>query len=209
MPSTAGQSQPDAIRKELDRVARLGSSISPALSQAIKGMLAALDYADDTLVDAHLNSALEALCELVQNAIHDQLEISESLQETLRTAWREQCTGRLCIENLDPLGKEIETLIDERLKVMMDLRNEAVKQLVEENYVVENAAGLEKGIEDLQKFKKDIFKDWPWSNSPLPPVNRKMVAESRAAIARGEGEPIQHVIRRLGGDSSSKAAEKD
>ena len=91
----------------------------------------------------------------------------------------------------------------------MDLRNEAVKQLVEENYVVENAAGLEKGIEDLQKFKKDIFKDWPWSNSPLPPVNRKMVAESRAAIARGEGEPIQHVIRRLGGDSSSKAAEKD
>ena len=107
-------------------------------------------------------------------------------------------------ENLDEVGRGLESRFDEMLKTLIDLRDGPVKLLQEEGHDVENSVQLNRAIEEVQELKKSVLEDWPWSDQELPPVNRQMVAESRAAIKRGEGERIEDLIRRLGGSSGDE-----
>ena len=74
------------------------------------------------------------------------------------------------------------------------------KLLQEQGFEVTGTSQLSREIEELKTLKSDIHKNWPWSTQALPPVDRKMVAESRAAFRRQEGESIDDLIRRFGGD---------
>jgi hypothetical protein len=44
-----------------------------------------------------------------------------------------------------------------------------------------------------------IYEPEDYDPDDLPPVDWDMVARSREAFKRGEGEPIEDLIRRLGG----------
>jgi hypothetical protein len=108
----------------------------------------------------------------------------------------------LPLENVDSVGKEIESRLDRTIHKLVELRDGPVKLLTERAYDIPNAPQLERDIADLQLLKKNILENWPWSTNELPPVDWEMADASMAALARGEkGEPIEDLIRRLRGRS--------
>jgi hypothetical protein len=61
-----------------------------------------------------------------------------------------------------------------------------------------NVAQLDEHIARWNEVKTNLVDCWPWSDAPLPPVDREMVARSRAAFAAGEPfEDIDTLIERL------------
>jgi hypothetical protein len=102
-------------------------------------------------------------------------------------------------EDYDDLGRELERRLSTLIQILTGLR-QPVRVLREQGYEIKNAAQLEQDIEALESLKKQILQDWPWSTQDLPPVDRKMVVESRAAMVRKDGEPIQELIRGLESD---------
>ena len=194
-PSIASRSKSDVFKKHLESIARFATHVSPALAQAVRGLLTAIDYADKPLVESHLNSVVEALRDLVRDTVQKQLEAFAVLKEVLRDTW-DDCSG-LCLENVDSIGEDIESLLDKRLKEMKSLRDGPVNGLAEKDYPVENASELDGAIGELQALKERISQEWPWSQAALPPVNREMIAEARKQIANGErGEDKDDLIRR-------------
>ena len=126
---------------------------------------------------------------------------SDSIQQRLGwpVAAREFCQGILedlkghpC-EDFDEVAKGIKANLEQMLKVLVELRDGPVKLLQDHGYVVEKGDQLERVIEELRELMKGMLENWPWSELRLPPVDREMVARSRAAILRGEGELIGKV----------------
>ena len=48
--------------------------------------------------------------------------------------------------------------------------------------------------------------EWPKPPDELPPSHYEMVRQSREAIARGEGELIEDLIRRVSGQENSASS---
>ena len=59
---------------------------------------------------------------------------------------------------------------------------------------------LSREIEQLRSMKESVLRDWPWSTEELPPLNKEMVMKARSQ----KGEPVQDIIRRLGGGPSTQ-----
>jgi hypothetical protein len=102
-------------------------------------------------------------------------------------------------EDWDEVGKALESRFDETHKLLTDLRDGPEKSHQENGHEVANAPQLDQAIEELQELKQGVLNDWPWSDQELPSVDREMVAASRAAFKRGEGERIENLIHRMGG----------
>jgi hypothetical protein len=188
----------DKLREEIERLAGLhDASIPQSFTQAMQSFLTAMDYNDSTLMRSHLNAALEAMQQVVFEAVQKRLGLSRGARETCRKI-RDLMKG-CAYEDWDELGRSLESRFDETLKVLTDLRDGPVKSLRDHGYEVGNAAQLDRAVEELQELKSGMLDDWPWSDRELPPVDRQMVAASRAAIKRGEGERIEDLIRRLSG----------
>jgi hypothetical protein len=206
MPDTAPHGKQDGIREHFERlVGRLDRQFPPAIPEAMKAVLTAMEYNDPALIKSHLNTAFEALKDLISDAIETRL----GRPLAIRDGWlkiRKELSGRPA-EDYDELGEEIESVFDELLADMVNLLEGPVRMLQDRDYAVENAGRLETETEELKKLKEDILSLWPWSSQELPPVNRKMVTESRAAIARGEGESIEVLIRRLQEGASTRSQE--
>jgi hypothetical protein len=195
MPNTSHATR-DKLREEIERLAGLyDAGIPQAFAQAMQSFLTAMDYNDPTLMRSHLNAALEAMRQVVYEAVQKRLGLPQRVKETCRKI-RDLMKGCPC-EDWDELGQALESRFDETLKVLTDLRDGSVKSLREHGYEVGNAAQLDRAAEELQQLKSGMLDDWPWSDRKLPPVDRQMVAASRAAIKRGEGEQIEDLIRRL------------
>lgn len=197
MPNTIDAVSQEGMAAELEELAKLDWSMSPAIPEIIQAILAARAYNDSSLMQSHLNGLLEAGQSLVRDAIEKQLGKArfakhcwQKLQETLKKS---------PFENFDKVGRQLESLFTKLLESHINFRDGPIRLLETAGYEVENAERLRREIDDLVSLKEHIFRDWPWSSQPLPPVDRQMVAESRAAIARKEGEDIQDLIRRLGG----------
>ncbi len=197
MPNTVPAATETALRAQLNRLPVLGWGISPAFSQAIQSSLAALDYQDPALMRSHLNAALDAMRTFVADTIRERLETPRHVQETWRRIW--DMLKQSPAESYDDVGRAFESHFNDLLGNLTALREGPVRLLQEHGHEVEQAPQLDRVIHDLRKLKQDIFEDWPWSHQALPPVDRAMVAASRASIARGEGEPVEDLIRRLGG----------
>lgn len=196
MPDTIRTTAKDRIWSQLDRIARLDRGFSPAFIQAIQAFLTAAGFRDEALMKSHMQSAFELTREAATNDVQERLALAKQFRE----AWlniRESMKMNPA-ESYDEEGKELGARLDELLG-RLNILVEPIQKLRERGYEVELGQQLGVEIEGLQQLKQDIFKSWPWSNQALPPVNRTMVAESRAAIARGEGEPIKDLIDRLGG----------
>jgi hypothetical protein len=178
--------------------ARLARDLSPQLSQALQACLTAMSYEDPTLVRSHLNTALEALRETTESTIR--LLVQWPLQK--KDYWKEVSAEieNAPLESYDDLGHSLEALFRQDLEIMKRHLNGPVRLLEAHGYEVEASRDLAQAIEDMEKLRKEVLDDWPWSSQDFPPVDRAMVAESRAAIGRQEGVPIEDVIRRLGGE---------
>lgn len=183
-----------------EKLSAIDANLCPPFSRAVDAFLAAADYEDRTLMRSHLNAALESLQVFAEDTIRKMLEQSQTVTDTWREIWS-MLMDHPC-ENYDELGRELESLFTTELKVRVSTREWLVQMLQRRGLPVANASQLDRDIEDLQNLKKKVLECWPWSGRPLPPVDRKMVAASRAAIARNEGENIQDLISRLGGNPS-------
>jgi hypothetical protein len=194
MPDPTQHTTPDKLRVLLEDLARHDRDVSPALSQGIRALQTAMDYEDPTLIRSSFNAILESFQNLVEDSIQRQLGRPQLLREFWRKIWEVlRCQP---LENVDELGKQIKDRIDKQLENLTSLRDGPVRMLQARGYPVENAQQLDRAIADVEELKAGIFENWPWSNQALPAVDREMVAESRAAIARGEGERMEDLIRR-------------
>jgi hypothetical protein len=185
MPDTTDRSKLEALKENLEGIANASSQVGPAVSHAIRDFVAAISYEDKTLMKSSWNSLLEAFCDFVRDIIQKEIAASHATKTALQEGWRHFVDGVAC-EDFDELTKEIGSFIDKRIASMTRVRDEAVRVLERSDRAVENASQLEDCIRDLEKVKENILKDWPLTSKPLPPVNRQMIAEARAAIARGE-----------------------
>jgi hypothetical protein len=203
MPNTATHSTRDPLQEEIERLAgRFDASIPQAFTQAMQSFLTAMDYDDAALMRSHLNAALESLQRVVHEAVQKRLQLPDQVREACRKI-RDLMKGLVC-ENCDELGRMLDSRFNEALRILTDLRDGPVRLLQEHGHEVENAPQLARAIEELQELKHGILDDWPWSDRELPPVDWEMVEASRAARQRGEGEPIQDLIRRLGGNPGKR-----
>jgi hypothetical protein len=200
MVNVIGKSTGDRLREAIEQlVAQCEASVPRALTEALLGFLRARDYSDITVMRSHLNAALESLQSVTNEAVEKRLGWPTHVREVCRNI-RDEMTG--CVsENWDDLGKLLESRFDGALRILMELRDGPVKALQEHGYEVRSALRLEGDIRELEELKEEVLFDWPWSDRELPPVNRAMVAASRAALDRGErGERIEDLIRRLVGN---------
>jgi hypothetical protein len=200
MPETSRRNKREWVKAELESLAKLEESrAAPTALQAVQSLLTSLDYPDAVLVRSHVNTFLDASRDFVSDILQSFLGRPKLIREAWKRIWEESLKGRP-FENLDDVGREFESVVNKALIDLIDLRDGPLRTLHAHGYDIVNAAQLESDIADLRKLKADVLEDWPWSDRSLPPVDRQMVQESRAAIARGEGERIEDLIRRLGGE---------
>jgi hypothetical protein len=185
MADTSKRSKLDVLKEQMEGLAKRVQPVRPGLSQAVRDLLTATSYDDETLISSSLNALFEALTGVVRDIVQSELEASDAAKKGLQEAWREYVDGFPC-ENFDELRKMLESFIDERIARMTGVRDELVRLLEERDYQIENTQQLEDSIRDLRRFRENILKDWPSPSKRPAPINRQAVAEARAAIERGE-----------------------
>lgn len=190
----------DKMRQAIDGLAaQADPSISSAFTQAMRAFFTAKDDRDTVLMLSHLEEALAAFADAVNDAVGKRLGWPQRAREHCRQI--HALLVDVPVENVDDLGKEIESRLDNLTKMLVDLRDGPVQLLTERGHEIANAAQLERDVAELQIVKKSVLENWPWSTQDLPPVDWAMADASMAALARGEkGEPIEELIHRLRGN---------
>jgi hypothetical protein len=203
MPTATGRGSPVGHQEELERLARaFDASHLPAVTQAMRAVLTAMDYNDPALLQSSMNEAGLALADAIGEEILRQHKWVALARDVCRGTMRDLT----CVpaENFDETGRSLESFLDNLLRHFAELRDQRVSLLLDRGYEVRNADCLARDIEDLQALKTETLGDWPWSwEDRPPPLNREMVERSRATIALGGGEPIEDLIRRLRGNQSN------
>ena len=200
MPDTDSIKKTDLFRDRLEKTIRsFDASVPAAFARAVRSFLTAVDYNDAALMRSRWTEVGEALVDATDEAIQKRLVWTQGIKESYRDTLADSEGMPLGLDNLDELGREFKTNFDRALAVLNDIQQEVVGLFAIHKVEVPSAEQLRKEINELSAFRTDIVDNWPWIDRPLPPVDRQMVAESRAAFARGEGEPIEDVIRRTGG----------
>ncbi len=121
MPNTAHNATRDRLREQLERLAGgLDWRVPPAFSQAIAAFLTAMDYDDLSLMRPHLNAALEAFRDFVHEVIEKRLGRARLIREAWRGLWEE--LEKCPLESYDEVGKRLESILDEQLEALTDLR---------------------------------------------------------------------------------------
>jgi hypothetical protein len=185
MPDTVNRNQAETMKRTLESIANSSSGVPPQVNSAILDVVTAANYADEALLVSSFNSLLSCLADVARYLIQRTITAVEETKTAIRKGWRESVDCLAC-EDFDDLKNAIESIIDERISTMSQLRDKMVKKLEERDYKVENAQQLEDAIRDLRQFRQDILKEWPSPNKPPSSLNRQAIAEAREAIARGE-----------------------
>ena len=191
----------DRMRLELDKlVGDSGSSVPAGFTQAMRSFLLAMEYDDAALMRSHLNAALESLVEVTNEAVRRRLGWPQRIENPCRRL--QEAADQGTVGEFDDLGREIATRFDKMISDLTDLRDGSVKLLLDHGYEIEEATKLDEDIKALMRLKEETLGNWPWSHSALPPVDRQMLAESKAAFLRGErGDPVDVLIANLSGSS--------
>lgn len=195
MVSTTSPTKPDGLRVALEKLASLEWEMSPAFPQLIHAFLTAMDYNDSPLLESRANSIFEAL----QGMVNDNIKKVLGSAEYLQRAWQHivDFLQEHPSENCDELGKQFEAYLQTGIAALNQLRDGPVKSMEDAGYAIADAPALADGIEELHKLTQSICENWPWSDRPLPPVNREMVARSRAELVLREGESFAEMVRRV------------
>jgi hypothetical protein len=120
------------------------------------------------------------------------------LRETWEAAWSE-LEARMPDEiEIQGMGEHLRVLFARWQTLLSALRQDAM-QLAAEGLALPSLPLLEQALEATRRLQDALEKNWPWADRPWLRIDPKMIEESRAAIARGEGKEIGELIRELQG----------
>lgn len=195
MAGTAGAV--NELRHELDAlVEAVPAGTPPGLAEAVRGLMAAIDYNDPALIRSHWETMREAVVTTADAEI-DRLLVRAERTKVLCD--RVRALDAAPVEEYDRLGRALEQLfaglggsIDRLRATWIDLARKYGAN-------VSKAAALDDADREIQILQERTLRNWPWSSGGLPPVDRGMVNRSREARARGEGFSIEEAIRRVAG----------
>lgn len=203
--STQQRDRLRALRQKLDGIRVVDDSVRGLFVQAMGNFLTAASYPDVVLMRSALEEAKTALGvditagveELIGRSLSSQAllrEVTDVLEGVLEGVPVEPC------EELDDMGRAVTDVVSLPLHHLRGFRDGPLAMARKHGLDVPNAAKLDEHITQWETVKANLVDCWPWSNvpAPLPPVDREMVARSRAAILAGEpGEDINALIERL------------
>jgi hypothetical protein len=187
-------------RRQIEKSLRKleGLSIPVSVAEPLRSFLTALDYEDVTMMRVHLETARDSLRESISVSIEEILvqtqilfdEIEESLEPVKAEPFEPD-------EESDKLGQSLSRVIDQCLELLTEYWNGSVNIVQNAGLEIPNAILLENEIKKWHTMNEKTIGIWPWSYRELPPVDRKMVQESREAFKKGEGRLLKDVIREL------------
>jgi hypothetical protein len=158
---------------------------SQQVSEAALGLIAALEYGDETLFESSSASLAAGLAEVANGCVARELRASEGTQTGLREAWARYIDKKAYeLSVFEDIRNAIESLIDERVGSMLKLRK-LVQSVEKFGQPVERSRALEEGIRELRQFREDLLRGWP-SRKPPAPLDREGVSRAREALRRGE-----------------------
>jgi len=187
------------FRQKFDDFRLRAGGQNGAFFEAMEKVLTAASYQDDTLMRAALEEANTALVASVERAVEDTTAHSASLREFVQN-FTSDLEGKVVEpdEQFDELGHLISRIVAGAHAAVRELREGAVATVGRHGVEVPNAAKLDEHIAYWEEVKANLVDCWPWTDAPPPPVDREMVARSRAAFAAGEPfEDIDTLIERL------------
>ena len=197
MPSAVRHGSLDELRQRLEFVLdNFPADRHPALAEATRGLMAGIDYRDQALMGSHWQAMREAIADTANEEIERHVQwanLIRKLCEKVRSV--DGSPG----EEFDRLGTTVEAVFDKLFGSIARLKDQWVALARECGMDVAKEAELEATVQELTALRASLFESWPWTSRGLPLVDRAMVGRSRAAVARGEGEPVEDVIRRLSG----------
>ena len=183
-PDAAKGSEIDKLIADLEHLADVAVGMCPQASDAARTLIAALQYNDKVLVDSALTSLFPALADVVDECIPKEINLSAVTQESLGESWQKHINGKAYeFAVFEDIKDKIESIIDERITSMMNLRK-LVNDLGKLGQTVEKAQALDEGIRQLRRFREDFLKRWPSPKQPLP-IDRDAISKAREAIRGG------------------------
>jgi hypothetical protein len=196
------QATRERMRTELEKlVGELDASVPTGFTQAKKSFLTAMDYDDVALMKSHLNTAMESLVEVTNEAVQRRLGWPQRIEDPCKRL--QEFAEQADPGEFDDLGRDIESRFDKMIQILTDLREGSVQLLLKHGYEVESVEQLESDIEAMRGLKEQTLGGWPWSADALPALDQKMLAESKAAWAQGEkGIPVDELIRQIRGETT-------
>lgn len=171
------------------------TDLPPAVSRATRSLLTALGHEDRPLVRTHLETAVSAMAEWAGDEIEKRVAWSRSVREHYHHFASR--VGGSPGEAFDATGRAAAGELDKVLRALTDLRDGPVRELAADRVAVRGHEALAAEIREMEAFRTMLIGGWPWSHLPLPAADPAMRAEARAEIARGEGIPVEDLIRQL------------
>lgn len=173
------------MKGEIQRLADNCVGTHQQVSDAALAFIAALDYDDETLLEASSVSLAAGFAELANDCVARAMSESNGAQTGLKAGWRKYIDKKAYeLAVLESIKDKIESIIDEQIAGMLKLRK-FVRSVEQRGQNVEKSQTLEEGIRELRKFREDFLRDWP-SRRPPSPIDREAVSKAREAIRRGE-----------------------
>jgi HAMP domain-containing protein len=183
-PDSATATDVERMVDELQKAAEAIPDKCSPVSDAILGLIAAIRYDDQALVDSALASLGSGLAPLATACIAKELDVSRTLQCALKDVWQKQIDKRAFeLAAFEEVKDIIESAIEKRLAGMLKARE--VVDIVEElGHQVEDAQALEEGIRQLRKFREEFLRGWP-SRVPPSPIDQEAINKARQSFRDG------------------------
>ncbi len=196
MSATTHRAKESAADTRLTRIAKelAEFDVRPSIGEAVQRLLVALNYNNDVLKESSLHALVMTISDFVQEQIDGQIGLSAIVKAAFQEL-RDAIRGN-CFENVDEFGQHFIRYVDHVIRRMTDLQN-VVLQLRKLGNDFRNLTELQFEIDALLALKEKITANWPWSAAP-PPLDKEMVARSRAAFERGEGKTVEELLKGLG-----------
>lgn len=188
-----------SLSRKLEAARQNGDGTRALLVQATDNFLTAAEYEDWVLMRSALEEAKAALAKGTAEKV-DELVSGSTIAQTSIREFTEEFEGvpLELNERLDELGRSLSSFVLDWLHSLTEFRDGPLSMARRHGIAVDNAAKIEEHIAHWEAVKANLVDCWPWTDAPLPPVDREMVARSRAAFEAGDpGEDIDVLIARL------------
>jgi hypothetical protein len=120
------------------------------------------------------------------------------LRETWNALWSDLEEHTLDEGDLQKIGELLRDVYGRWHRVLSGMCQDA-SELTAAGHSLNSTPMLELAILEVERLQVALEKNWPWMERPWLPVDPKLVQESREAIARGEGQSIEELLRDLQG----------
>lgn len=197
--NTLGRDRFRSLRQRLEAARQNADGTRALLVQATDRFLTAAEYGDNALMRSAIEEAKAALAKGAAEKVDELVTDSAAAQVSIRefTTDFEGVPLKLD-EQLDDLGRSLSSFVSDWLRHLTDFRDGPLVMARKHGIKVPNADKLDEQISYWEAVKANLVDCWPWTDAPLPPVDREMVARSTAAFEAGEpGDDIDALIERL------------